>query len=136
MYVPQVTYPDYQQVTYSEGGWNMHPINPRLYGKAFFLTDGSAISYAESYMGFIKDLHLATIIGQPTAGTNGNINPLFLPGGYHVNWTGMLVKDHQGGKHHLKGIVPDVLVERTIKGIREGRDEILDKALELAKSTR
>jgi len=136
MYVPQITYPDYQQVTYSEGGWNMHPVNPRLYGKVFFLIDGSAISYAESYMGFIKDLHLATIIGQPTAGTNGNINPFFLPGGYHVNWTGMLVKDHQGGKHHLKGIVPDVPVERTIKGIREGRDEMLDKALELAKNVR
>jgi len=136
MFIPQVTYPDYQQVTYSEGGWNMHPINPRLYGKIFFLTDGSAISYAESYMGFIKDLHLATIIGQPTAGTNGNINPLFLPGGYHINWTGMLVKDHLGGKHHLKGIVPDVPVERTIKGIREGRDEMLDKALELAKNMR
>jgi len=136
MYVPQITYPDYQQVAYSEGGWNMHPINPHLYGKAYFLTDGSAISYAESYMGFIKDLHLATIIGQPTAGTNGNINPMSLPGGYHVNFTGMLVKDHQGGKHHLKGIVPDVPVAITIKGIREGRDEILDKALELAKIAR
>jgi C-terminal processing protease CtpA/Prc len=132
MYVPQVTYPDYQRVMYSEGGWNMHPINPRLNGKVFFLTDGSAISYAESYLGFIKDLHLATIIGQPTAGTNGNINRISLPGGYRVNFTGMLVKDHKGGKHHLKGIVPDVPVERTIKGIREGRDEILDKALQLA----
>ena len=119
-----------------ELGWNMHPINPHLNGKVFFITDGSAISYAESYMGFIKDLHLATIIGQPTAGTNGNINPLLLPGGYHINFTGMLVKDHQGGKHHLKGIVPDVPVERTIQGIREGRDEMLDKALELAKNVR
>jgi C-terminal processing protease CtpA/Prc len=132
MFIPEVIYPDYERVTYSGGGWNMHPINPRLSGKVLFITDGSAISYAESYMGFIKDLHLATIIGQPTAGTNGNINRVALPGGYHLNFTGMLVKDHQGGKHHLKGIAPDVPVERTIKGIREGRDEMLEKALQIA----
>ncbi|HVU57002.1 MAG TPA: S41 family peptidase [Puia sp.] len=132
MFVPQVTYPDFQKVTYNELGWNMRPINPHLNGKIFFLIDGSAISYADSYMGYIKDFHLATIVGQPTAGTNGDINRLYLPGGYHIHFSGMLVKDHHGGKHHLIGAVPDVPVERTIKGIREGRDEILDKALELA----
>jgi len=131
MFVPQVTYPDYQRVNYQGMGWQMTPDSPRLHAQVFFLTNGSAISYAESYMGFIKDFSLATVVGQPTAGTNGNINPFVLPGGYHVSFTGMLVKDHSGGKHHLKGIVPDVLVERTIKGIREGRDEYLDKAIRL-----
>jgi hypothetical protein len=132
MFVPEITYPDYQHVSYKGTGWQMTPKAPHLVGKIFFLTDGSAISYAESYMGFIKDFHLATIVGQPTAGTNGNINPFTLPGGYRISWTGMLVKDHNGGKHHLKGITPDVPVQRTIKGIREGRDEFLEKAIELA----
>ena len=132
MFVPQVTRPDFQDVTYKDFGWQLKPDSPRLKGQVFFLTQGSAISYAESYMGYIKDLHLATVVGQPTAGTNGNINPFVLPGGYHVSFSGMLVKDHNGGKHHLKGIVPDVPVERTIKGIREGRDEFLEKAIELA----
>jgi len=132
MFVPEITYPDFQRVTYKGMGWQMTPKAPHLDGKIFFLTDGSAISYAESYLGFIKDFHLATIVGQPTAGTNGNINPFVLPGGYRVSWTGMLVKDHNGGKHHLKGIIPDVPVQRTIEGIREGRDEFLEKAIELA----
>ncbi len=132
MFVPRITYPDYQSVTYNSGGWQMTPDSPRLHAQIFFLTDGSAISYAESYMGFIKDFHLATVVGQPTAGTNGNINPFVLPGGFHVNFTGMLVKDHNGGKHHLKGITPDVPTERTVKGIREGRDEFLEKAIELS----
>jgi hypothetical protein len=132
MFVPEITYPDYQHVSYKGMGWDMKPASPHLAGKIFFLTDGSAISYAESFMGFIKDFHLATIVGQPTAGTNGNINPFTLPGGYRISWTGMLVKDHNGGKHHLKGITPDVPVQRTIKGIREGRDEFLEKAMELA----
>jgi len=29
------------------------------------------------------------------------------------------------------GIVPDIVVERTIEGIRKGKDELLEKAIEL-----
>jgi hypothetical protein len=29
-------------------------------------------------------------------------------------------------------VLPDIYVEKTIKGIREGRDEFLEKALEIA----
>ncbi|WP_157558148.1 hypothetical protein [Niabella aurantiaca] len=43
----------------------------------------------------------------------------------------MLVKNRDGSKRPLKGIVPDVFVERTIKGIKEGRDKFLDKALKI-----
>ena len=132
MFLPEITRPDFQQVRYDSLGWNMAPAEPHLDARMFFLTDGRAISYAESYMGFIKDFKLATIVGQPTAGTNGDVNSLNLPGGFYLAWTGLLVKNHDGSKHHLKGIVPDVSVNRTIKGIQEGKDEFLDKALELA----
>ena len=131
MFVPKTAWPDQEKTEFRSSGWNMKPKKPHFNGKIVFITDGRAISYAESFMGFIKDLKLATIVGQPTAGTNGNINPFTLPGGYTISWTGMLVKNHDGSKHHLKGIVPDVFVERTIKGIKEGRDEFLDKALEI-----
>ncbi|MBZ4188501.1 S41 family peptidase [Niabella beijingensis] len=131
MFVPKTAYPDQEKTEFMGEGWNMKPQNPRFKGKVVFITDGRAISYAESFMGFIKDFKLATIVGQPTAGTNGNINPFSLPGGYTVSWTGMLVKNHDGSRHHLKGILPDVPMERTIKGIRGGKDEFLDKALEI-----
>ena len=132
MFVPEIIYPDYEKVNYSGLGWNVAPTNESLNAKIIFITDGRAISYAESYMGYIKDFKLATIVGQPTAGTNGNVNPLSLPGGYNISWTGMLVKNHDGSQHHLKGIIPDVRVERTVKGVAEGRDEFLEKAIELA----
>jgi len=132
MFVPKIIRPDYEKVEYSPTGWNMGPIKPHFGGKVVFITDGQAISYAESFMGYIKDQKLATIVGQPTAGTNGNINPFSLPGGYYISWTGMLVKNHDGSKHHLTGITPDVPAQRTVKGIREGRDELLEKALEVA----
>ena len=133
MQIPQVIYPDYEKVTFQNHGWNMEPLKPTLTAKIFFLTDGRAISYAESYMGFIEHYQLATIVGQPTAGANGNVNPLQLPGGYYVTWTGMRVEKHDGSQHHGVGIIPHVPMKRTIKGVREGRDELLEKALEIAK---
>jgi C-terminal processing protease CtpA/Prc len=41
----------------------------------------------------------------------------------------MRVRKHDGSQHHLVGIRPDVPAERTIEGVREGRDEALEKAL-------
>ncbi|HTF27883.1 MAG TPA: S41 family peptidase, partial [Flavitalea sp.] len=91
-----------------------------------------AVSYAETYMSFIQHYNLATIVGQTTAGTNGNVNIMRLPEGFLIAFTGMKVLRHDGTTHHGVGIKPDVYVERTISGIRAGKDEILEKALEIA----
>ncbi len=132
MFIPAICYPDYQQVSFRETGWNLRPARQHLTAKVIFITDGRAISYAESYMGFIKDFKLATIVGGATAGTNGDINIIDLPGGYSISFTGMLVKNHDGSKHHLAGIVPDIIAVRTLKGVAENRDELLEKAVLLA----
>ena len=133
LWTPQVIYPDYQKVTYQEYGWDLEPVKPLLKAKVVFITDGRAISYAESYLGYIEGYRLATIVGQPTAGTNGNVNPFTLPGGYRISWTGMRVVKHDGSPHHGVGIIPNVPVERTIRGVKQGRDEFLEKALEIAR---
>jgi C-terminal processing protease CtpA/Prc len=70
-------------------------------------------------------------VGQPTAGTNGNINPFVLPGDFRITWTGMKVLKHDGSQHHLIGIQPTVPAKRTIQGIIEGRDELFEKALKI-----
>jgi len=59
-----------------------------------------------------------------------------VPGGYILSWTGMRVLRHDGTRHHGVGISPTHPVSRTIKGIAEGRDEVLEKALELARTPR
>jgi C-terminal processing protease CtpA/Prc len=82
-------------------------------------------------MSFIEHYKLAEIVGQSTAGANGNVNPFAIPGGFRVTWTGMKVTKHDGSQHHLVGIQPTIPMERTIAGIREGRDELLEKALEV-----
>lgn len=115
--------------------WEIPPLKPTL-GKAAdtpqkvaFITDGRAISYAESIMGIVEAYGLGEIVGEPTAGTNGNINPFRTPGGAIVYFTGMRVLKHNGSVHHTVGIRPTIPVEPTRAGITAGRDELLDAAV-------
>lgn len=100
-------------------------------GKIIFLTDSNAMSQPESLLGIVEHYGLGEIVGQRTAGVTGNANPFTLPSGYRVWWTGMRVIKHDGSLHHITGIRPTVPVERTLEGVREGRDEYLEKALEV-----
>jgi C-terminal processing protease CtpA/Prc len=128
--IPVVSEPDRQgHPTWLDTRWNLEPLSPRIAGKVAFVTDGSAISFAETVMQIVEAHRLGAIVGGPTAGTNGNINPFVLPGGYRINWTGMRVTD--GGDHHGVGVHPTVPVAPTLKGIAEGRDEVLERAIEV-----
>ncbi|HEX6902284.1 MAG TPA: S41 family peptidase [Thermoanaerobaculia bacterium] len=129
--VPLIHRPDRKDVKWEFSNWPVEPAEPRIRGKAAFITDGRAISYAETYMGIIEHYKLAAIVGGPTAGTNGNINPFALPGGYSLIWTGMRVLKHDGSQLHGIGIQPTVPASRTLKGVAEGRDELLEKAVEV-----
>ncbi|WP_375562681.1 S41 family peptidase [Bernardetia sp. OM2101] len=133
MQIPQIIYPNYENLCgFEKHGWLLEAKKPYLGNKqVIFITNGQAISYAESYMSFIEGYNLATIVGQTTAGTNGNVNSFELIGGYMITWTGMKVIKHNGNQHHGIGIIPNVKVEKTIKGITENRDEFLEKSLEL-----
>jgi C-terminal processing protease CtpA/Prc len=82
-------------------------------------------------MGFRKAKN-ATVVGSQTAGADGNVTPMFnLPGGISTVFTGLGVYYPDGKETQRIGIVPDVVVKPTIKGISEGKDEVLDKAMEI-----
>jgi C-terminal processing protease CtpA/Prc len=101
-----------------------------------FLIGSGAISYAESVMGIVEAYHLGELVGEATAGCNGNINRFALPGGIEASWTGMRVLKHDGSEHMGVGIKPSVPVALTIAGIRSGRDEVLERGVEIARGTR
>lgn len=130
--VPIVTRPDRVNLAWLESGrWNLVPRPPKLPKNVAFLTDGRAISYAESIMGIVEAYRLGAIVGSTTAGTNGNVNPFVVPGGYSIAWTGMRVLKHDGSTHHGVGIAPTLPVTPTAKGLAAGRDEVLEAAVEL-----
>ena len=130
--VPVVTRPDREGMRFSTAGrWQLRPVEPYLSAPRVFITDGRAISYAESVMGIVEAYRLGEIVGEATAGTNGNVNPFVLPGGYAVSWTGMQVLKHDGSRHHGVGIHPTVPAQRTRAGVAAGRDELLERAIEV-----
>jgi C-terminal processing protease CtpA/Prc len=123
--------PDRQDLSYAKSGWPVKPKSPRFKSKVVFIVEPFVVSFGETYMGIIEHYKLAEIVGQTTAGCNGNVNFISLPGGFRVMWTGMKVLKHDGSQHHLIGIQPTVPVKRTIKAVREGRDQYLEKAIEI-----
>ncbi len=131
--VPQIIYPDRENMNDWDGSvrWQWEPMKPRFKGKIVFMTNASAISWAETIMSMVEAYKLGTIIGSQTAGTNGDCNRVKLPGGYTFQFTGTKVLKHDGSPHHGVGIYPNIRVSRTIKGIREKRDEFLEKAIEV-----
>jgi hypothetical protein len=130
MHVPHFVEPFAQIAGWQDHGWDIAPASPRIGGQVAFLTDGRAISYAESVMGYVEDLRLGAIVGSPTAGTNGNVNSLALPSGMSVMFTGMRVTRHDGTPFHLAGVRPTLAVDPTLAGIQAGRDEVLERALD------
>jgi C-terminal processing protease CtpA/Prc len=129
--VPTLGRPDRTDMEFDSGGrWTIPPLKPYLKSKRAWIIDGRAISYAESCMGIVEAEKLGAIVGEATAGTNGNVNPFTVPGGYRIMWTGMKVVKHDGSPHHGVGILPTVPASRTRAGIAAGRDELLEKALE------
>lgn len=131
-WIPLTLLPDREGQTWlRRPSWLLPPMQPRLTAHVAYVTDGRAISYAESCMAIVEHYKLAEIVGEPTAGTNGNVNPLPLPSGYSVMWTGMRVLRHDGGVHHGRGVMPTVPVSMTPAGIAAGRDEMIDAAVKV-----
>ncbi len=117
-------------------GATASPEHPRIQGKVVVIADGRAMSADETFLGMVEEFQLAEIVGSTSAGTNGVINTFLLPGGYQVRWTGRKVLKLDGSQHHGVGIAPTVSVERTIEGVAEGRDELLERAVLLIEQKR
>ena len=72
-----------------------------------------------------------TIIGSTTAAADGNVSTFTLPGGLGTMISGIGVYYPDGTETQRVGILPDVEVLPTIKGVKAGEDELLNKAIEL-----
>lgn len=80
----------------------------------------------------VKAYKLGIVIGEPTAGTNGNIVRYDSIAGTTIHFTGMRVLNPDRTLLHGRGVPVDILVQPSIEGIIAGRDEILDRAIQIA----
>lgn len=100
-------------------------------GKVVLLFDESTQSHAEFTLMALQTAPDVISIGSQTAGADGNVSLIPLPGGYTTYMTGIGVYYPDGRATQRIGIVPDIEVRPTIEGIRRGKDEVLDKAMEI-----
>jgi carboxyl-terminal processing protease len=127
-----LTYPGkfYWHKGYSAGKHNSNPYK----GRVVILVNEHTQSHAEFTVMALQTADNAKVIGSQTAGADGNIIPLELIGSIETSITGVGVFFPDGRETQRIGIVPDIEVKPTIEGVRSGKDEVLEKALEHIKN--
>lgn len=70
------------------------------------------------------------VMGENSVGSDGNVTYLPMPDGNTVIFTGLGVYTPEGGQTQRIGLSPDIYIDRTIAGVREGRDEYIEAAVQ------
>lgn len=110
------------------------PASGKTYnGKVVVLVNELSQSQAEYTTMAFRAGHNTTVVGSTTAGADGNVSRINLPGGLKTMISGIGVYYPDGKETQRIGIVPDVEVLPTIEGIKTGKDELLEKAIEIIK---
>ena len=86
------------------------PANYHITAPCVFLMDYSSISYTETLLDMVKHYQLGTIIGENSAGCNGDMTYIKLPFA-SFSMTGWKFSNRDGSQHHGIGIIPDIVVE-------------------------
>ena len=102
----------------------------RYHGRTVMLIDERTISQAEHTGLFFEAANGTKFIGSPTQGANGDVTNFSLPGGISVRFSGQGVWHADGRQLQRVGLQPTVEVRPTLAGIRAGKDEVLDRAIE------
>ncbi|WP_375436234.1 S41 family peptidase [uncultured Hymenobacter sp.] len=105
-------------------------------GKIVILVNELSQSQAEYTTMALRTAPSAMVVGSTTAGADGNVSRIVLPGNISTMISGLGIYYPDGRETQRIGIVPDVEVKPTIQGIREGRDEVLEKAVQLIEKGR
>jgi C-terminal processing protease CtpA/Prc len=113
--------------------WGPHvklePAQPHFGGRVAILVDEISISQSEYTTMAFGASPRALVVGSQTAGADGNLSPIMLPGNIRTGFSGLGVYYPDRAPTQQVGVKIDVPCLPTIAGIRAGRDEVLDCAL-------
>ncbi len=131
--IPVVMAPDHRDVEWMTTFWTIEPKAPRFRGRVAFLEDGRCDGYAETLLAMIEAYRMADIVGARSGGSNGTLNKADLPGGWRVTWSGQRVLKHDDSRLQGAGVAPTVPAAPTLRGISEGRDEVVERAVDVVR---
>lgn len=132
--IPIQRFPGQKKMYYRDSTfrWVLPALSPKYTDNVVFVTDGRTISGAESFMSIVEHYKLGGIVGERTAGTNGNINSFQVFGLYQFWHTEMYISTYTGKAFHGVGIIPQIKVKpRSRKDIIEGMDICIQKAIKI-----
>ena len=105
---------------------------PMYKGRVVVIIDERAMSKYEIAALAIRKSPNAIVIGSGTVGANGGAARATLPGQLEVSFTANVSKSYPGNKQLQRvGVKPDIEVKPTVKGLADGRDELVEKAVKL-----
>ena len=108
--------------------------NPDFFkGKVILLVDENTQNHAELSCMCLQSAPNVVTIGSQTAGTNGPQSKLSIYGKYYSSFTGTGVFYYDEKEVQRVGIAPDIYVDKTISSAQAGEDDVLLKAMEVAK---
>ena len=105
------------------------PVDEVYEGPTVMLIDERAQSASEYHGMALVAANGTTLIGSETAGANGNVTYMDIPGGLSISFSGLDISFPDGTQLQRKGLQPDIRILPTIQGIRDGRDEVLEAAI-------
>ncbi|MCL2703710.1 MAG: S41 family peptidase [Defluviitaleaceae bacterium] len=104
--------------------------NPDNYKKPIvLLMDELSMSNPEYAVMLLRAAPNVVVMGSNSTGADGNIVWLPLPRMDRMAFTGLGVFTPEGGQTQRIGLTPDIYVERTVQGVKEGRDELMEAAI-------
>jgi C-terminal processing protease CtpA/Prc len=99
--------------------------------KVVVLVNENTQSQAEFVTMALQSAPNTTVIGSSSAGADGTITPISLPGGIKTWFSGQGVYYPDGTNAQRVGVKIDKVVKPTIDGIQTGKDEVLEEAKKL-----
>ena len=99
-------------------------------GKVVIIVNSTSQSQAEYTTMAFQSSPNVKVIGSKTAGADGDVSPIVLPGGLRTMISGIGVFYPDGKPTQRVGVRIDEVIYPTINGIKEGKDELLEKAIE------
>ncbi|PCL93057.1 S41 family peptidase [Paenibacillus lautus] len=103
-------------------------------GKIVILINEHTISNGEFTTMLLRKTENSIVLGRPTAGADGNVFNITLPGNIKTGISGIGVFYPDKKPTQRIGVQPDIRLDPTIEGIMEGRDEYVEKAVEIIKN--
>ena len=98
-------------------------------GKIIVLVNNESQSKSEFNILALKSYSKSIIIGNQTAGTDGDTTPIILPGNIQTDLTGIGIYKLDKSETQKVGIKPDIVITPTLEDIKNKKDVILEMAI-------